>query len=53
MFAVKPSGVDHFRGMIGELSAMPADKRPGLGVDLLAESAVLDGAMPGRQEGPP
>jgi hypothetical protein len=50
---VKPSGVDHFRGIVAELAALPEASRPALGVDLVAESSVLDGALPGRQEPSP
>lgn len=53
MFVVKPSGVDHFRGIVAELAALPEASRPALGVDLVAESSVLDGALPGRQEPSP
>jgi hypothetical protein len=32
---------------------MSEDRRPGMGLDLVAESSILDGAMPGRQESSP
>jgi Flp pilus assembly protein TadB len=53
LFVVKPSGIDHYRGIVAERNAMPEDRRPGMGLDLVAESSILDGAMPGRQESGP
>jgi hypothetical protein len=53
LFVVKPSGIDHYRGIVAERNAMPEDRRPGMGLDLVAESSILDGAMPGRQESSP
>ncbi len=53
LFVVKPSGIDHYRGIVTERNAMPEDRRPGIGLDLVAESSILSGAMPGRQEGQP
>jgi len=53
LFVVKPSGIDHYRGIVVERNAMPEARRPGMGLDLVAESSILDGAMPGRQEQAP
>ena len=53
LFVVKPSGIDHYRGIVAERNAMPEARRPGMGLDLVAESSILDGAMPGRQEQAP
>ena len=53
LFVVKPSGIDHYRGIVVERNAMPEALRPGMGLDLVAESSILDGAMPGRQEPAP
>lgn len=50
LFVVKPSGVDHFRGIAAERAALPVEQQPGIGLDVVAESAILDGAMPGRIE---
>ncbi len=53
LFIVKPSGIDHFRAMVAERAQLAEADRPPMGLDLVAETAVVVGALPGAPEGAP